>query len=355
MQEQIREINYEGQQIFCGIDVHKKQWKMTVCTAHTIQRAVTFERPFVKNVKNYLERKYRGGQYIVAYEAGFSGFWAQKSFQEVGIDAIVVNPADIPTTDKEKKQKNDKRDSKKIAESLRSGQLLGLYVPSDIALKDRSTIRERWSIANSERRVKNQIKGHLMFFGIDIPEGLESRYWSRRFIKWLEKVRDERDDKSLGLKLERLLQLRDLQLQATKELRVLAATPRHINTYHVLRSVPGVGLLISMILIGEIMDIKRFGSFDKLSSYVGFIPTSKSSGEKELLGEMTNRKNNRILSMLVQAAWTAIKCDRELLMKYENYRKRMNSQKAIIRIARILLRRIQCIWLKGIKYKKAEV
>ena len=35
---------------------------------------------------------------------------------------IIVNPADIPTTDKDKRQKEDKRDSRKLAKSLKNEQ-----------------------------------------------------------------------------------------------------------------------------------------------------------------------------------------------------------------------------------------
>jgi hypothetical protein len=72
------------------------------------------------------------------------------------------------------------------------------------------------------------------------------------------------------------------------------------------------------------------------------------------MGELTNRKNQRIMPALVQSSWVSTKSDPELLMKYENYRKKMGGQKAIIKIARILLRRIQVIWSKEILYQKAE-
>jgi transposase len=109
-----------------------------------------------------------------------------------------------------------------------------------------------------------------------------------------------------------------------------------------------------MLLIAEIIDIRRFPRFDELCSYTGFIPTSRSTGEKENMGELTSRKNQRIMPALVQSSWVSTKSDPELLMKYENYRKKMGGQKAIIKIARILRRRIQVIWSKEILYQKAE-
>ncbi len=94
-----------------------------------VLNSVSIERPFVKNVWAYLSKNFPGGTYYVAYQAGFSGFWAQRKLTEKGMKTIVVHPADIPTTDKERDQKNDQRDSRKIASSLRSGELRGIYIP----------------------------------------------------------------------------------------------------------------------------------------------------------------------------------------------------------------------------------
>ncbi len=354
MRAKDRNLDYTGQDIYCGIDVHKKSWKLTASTNHVVLNPVGIERPFVQNVKQYLHKKFPGGRYQAAYEAGFSGFWAQRELSKQGIKTIVVHPADIPTTDKQRDQKNDKRDSQKISISLRSGGLNGIYIPSEQALSDRSIIRERSSVAKSERRIKHQIKSYLMSIGIDVPEELEKRYWSRRFISWLDKIKTDRSDVSLGLKLQRLEVMRQQQLNAVRELKKLSQQDRHKQVYKVLVKVPGVGLLTAMVLIGEIIDMSRFESVSKLYSYVGFIPSSYSSAEKERVGSMTNRKNNWILPALVQASWIAIRSDPELLLKYEEYRKRMKAQKAIIKIARILLRRIRSVWMNKVEYCKAE-
>jgi transposase len=109
-----------------------------------------------------------------------------------------------------------------------------------------------------------------------------------------------------------------------------------------------------MVLIGEIVDMARFSSFRQLSSYTGLIPSSYSTGDKERTGDMTDRRNKRLRTALIESSWSAIKSDPELKLKYEQYRQRMKSQEAIVRIARILLRRIRLVWLSGKKYKKIE-
>lgn len=59
-------------------------------------------------LKKHMDKNYPGAKIKVVYEAGFCGFGIQRSFQELGVEWIVVNAADIPTTDKERKRKDDK-------------------------------------------------------------------------------------------------------------------------------------------------------------------------------------------------------------------------------------------------------
>lgn len=355
MKSKDKKLDFTGQAIFAGLDVHKRSWKSTFCTHHTVQKTISFEKPLVESLVDYLNRTYPNGDYYCAYEAGFCGFWPQEQLQRLGIKTIVVNPADIPTTDKERQFKNDKRDSRKIAISLRSGELKGIYVPGKEAQKHRSLVRERASIAKSQSRVKNQIKSHLHFYGIEIPEDFARRYWSGNFVKWLEQIAKQNSDKALAFKIKRHLLLRQLQLETTRQLRALSKTAKYQELYKLLYSVPGLGLLTTMLLITEIVEMKRFKKEDHMLSYAGFIPTSADTGDKQKTGPMTKRGNPRIKWALVESAWVAIRQDSELLLRYENFRKTKGAQKAIVKIARILLRKIRRVWLKQEKYIYAEV
>ena len=71
----------------------------------------------------YLRKHFPGGHYKSVYEADFCGFWIHDELTAEGIENIIVNPADVPTTDKERQQKTDKRDAKKLARMLRGGGL----------------------------------------------------------------------------------------------------------------------------------------------------------------------------------------------------------------------------------------
>jgi transposase len=130
MQEQSNKLDFTGKSIYIGIDVHKLSWTVTILLEHITHK--TFSQPAcARTLGNYLRKNFPGGNYLSAYEAGFSGFSTHRQLEKEGISNIVVNPADIPTTDKEKRQKEDQRDSRKIANSLKQGSLRAIHIPGE--------------------------------------------------------------------------------------------------------------------------------------------------------------------------------------------------------------------------------
>ncbi len=142
MQEQSKELNFEGQNIFIGLDVHLKSWNVTILTTNAFFKTFTMP-PKAEKLYNYLNENFPKGEYHSAYEAGFCGFAAHYQLKKFGIANIIINSADIPTTQKEKVQKEDTRDSKKIARSLRNGELHSIYILMENTIDDRSFVRAR--------------------------------------------------------------------------------------------------------------------------------------------------------------------------------------------------------------------
>lgn len=284
MHLQNNKIDFNGQDIYVGIDVHLRSWKVTVMTEKLFIKTFS-QDPSPEQLNRFLTRNFPNATYHSAYEAGFCGYWIHNRLLSLGIDSIVVNPADIPTTDKEKVNKNDKRDSKKIARSLRSGQLKGIHVPVLKTLEDRNLLRIRNSIVQDLTRNKNRIKSFLYFHGIEIPEQFKSRnmHWSQKFMSWLREIDlfEPSARKSLNFLIESSENLRETLLEVTREVRKLSVSQLYARRVELLQSIPGIGLLTAMIILTEIETINRFSNFDQFCSFVGLIPTTNSSGEKD--------------------------------------------------------------------------
>ncbi|MDR1356753.1 MAG: IS110 family transposase [Tannerellaceae bacterium] len=358
MQEQREELNFKGENIYVGIDVHLKSWSVTILTEHTHHK--TFNQPpETEKLSAYLLSHFPEAFYYSAYEAGFNGLWTHYKLESMGIKNIVINPADVPTTSKEKMHKTDSIDSRKIARSLRSQELRCIYIPSQLTLSDRSLIRMRISVVKDLSRLKQRIKMMLHFYGVKIPETFanDTRI-SKRFIQWLR----EDASQTKGISKEAFLFLlnefeikKQSLLTITRMVSQLCREERYKKNMDLIRSIPGIGLIIGITLLVEIEDITRFPNNDKFAGFIGIIPSCHSSGEKDNKGEMTSRGQVNMSVALIESSWIAARVDPVLTLAFNKYCRRMESNKAITRIARKLANRIYFVLTKQTQYVCAVV
>jgi transposase len=343
MQTQRKAISFKGQNIYIGIDVHKKEWTVCIFSEH-LEHKMFSQPPTVEALMSYLNRNFPDATYYSAYEAGFCGFHVHEKLQAAGIKNIVVNAADVPTTHKDRDRKTDKRDSRKLGHSLRSGDLEGIHIPSGKTQEDRALLRMRYTIRKDLNRIKVRIKSLLNFFGIDHPEQFSSSgtHWSRRHIEWLKTVPMKEDSGRMVLKtlISEVEELRKVLLGVTRKIRELSRTESYAEDFQLLKSIPGIGLITGMFLLTAIEDINRFPSTDRLAGYVGLVPSCHSTAGKENNGAITSRANKMIRDMLMESAWTAARKDPALHIAFCELCKRMEPNKAIIRIARKLINRL---------------
>jgi len=354
MQTQRKELNFEGQNIFVGIDVHLKSWNISIYTEHQYHKTFT-QPPNAETLSKYLKLNFPNAIYNSVYEAGFSGLHAHYELTNLGINNIVTNPVDVPTTDKEKRRKTDKVDSSKLARSLRSKDLKGIYIPSQDILEDRSFIRVRKSIVNDQCSLKNRLKSTLYFYGVEFPVEFQksSTHWSNRFMVWLKTVqlKTKSGNMALAILIKEAELLRALLLEVDKELKGLSITDKYAKSMELIRSVPGVGLITGMLFLSEIDTIKRFENNDKFAGMIGIVPDCHSSGDNKQIGEITPRRHVHLRSGLIESSWIAIRIDPALSKAFSDYCKRMEPNKAIIRIARKLSNRIYFVLKNEKKYE----
>jgi len=351
---QVKKLDFSGTTIYCGVDVHKKSWRVNIQDSEFELEDFT-QNPQAVLLHKHLIRHYPGATYKIGYEAGFSGFSMHRSLSQLGCQCWVVNAADIPSSDKDKKQKHDKADARKLCNYLQSKKLKGIYIPDQTWEHARTLVRTRERIVNNQTRCKNRIWQLLHFSGLPIPaQQQEGKYWSKRFIEGLQKLECEGSihlQQSLELHIKDYLQTRGLLLEATRGIRALCREEKYAGDIKLLRSIPGIGEINAAVMLFELQDVRRFKRFDHLCSYVGLVPDTADSGETKRTKGITHRHNRYLRTALVESSWSVVRKDPALLMKYKQYCKRMEKNKAIIRIAKHLLSRISFV----LKNKKEYV
>ena len=331
--------SFKGQKIFIGIDVHKKNWDVAIAPEIGIVKRHP-QKASAKELFDFLKKHYPDGDYLAVYESGFSGYSTYYALKEAGIECIVIHAADVPTTQYEEVMKTDRVDSVKLVRSLKAGLLKGIYIREKENIDDRSVVRIRKTIQKQLSGYKARVKHMLHCNGVSLPERFEKpgSHWSKAFIKWLkEDVRLLSSTRnSLDLLIRQVETIRMTLLEATKMMRNLSQTERYKRKFDLLMTVPGIGVAVSMCILTEVYDVKRFHNENQFAAYLGLIPTSHSSGDKVAHGEMTFRGNKQLGPMIIEAAWITICKDAGLGSLYLRYKERMKPQEAIVRIARKL-------------------
>jgi len=359
MHQKVNQSHFDGQSFYIGIDCHSKSWKVTILNEQFELKSMS-QDPEPQILANYLRNNYPGGHYHAVYEAGFSGFTACRQMKELGIDCMVIHPADVPTNQKERLQKTDKADSRKLAKCLRSGLFRGIHIPNRLLEADRALVRQRHRLVKDISRIKYRVKSLLYQFGIKVPDRFipyQSRHWSKVYITWLQDL--SLPEERLKLVIENYLrigiQLRKELFAVNKQIRALAKSQEYKKWYQLMVSIPGIGLIAAMTLLVELGNILRFKRLDELCSYVGLIPSMHSSGERTQTGKITKRGRKLLKIILIEAAWIGIRLDPALTAKFNELTKNMSKNKAIIRIARKILARVRRTLIQQEEYELCVV
>jgi transposase len=339
-----------------GIDIHQKDWQVAtvhegICLGNHRMGASS------QKLIEHLRTRYPGGTLKCVYESSAWGFTLQRQLTAARIDCIVVHAADVSTNDKQKRRKTDKVDALKLAREYASHNLKAIHIPDEDIQKERNLVRYRKRLVGDLNRSKNRLKSLLKYQGIEIPQKFDNANWSNKFLSWVEEQaqKDRLLQDVLSFMLEQIKQLRQLKLRTEKKLREMMKSKKYSERSKLLLSVPGVGPTVSSLFLLEIGDIRRFPSFDQLNDFVGFCPDTDSSGDTKRDTGITTRRHKQLRTALIEAAWEAKRTDPALLEVYTKLTQRMSGKRAIVRIARKLLRRMRAVLISGIPYQKGIV
>ena len=337
-------------QLFIGIDVHKKSWSVSMRTDIAEHKTYTTV-PCADKLYDYVNKNFKDYQVSLTYEAGPCGFSAARYFLNMSWKVLVVNPADVPKTDKQQYQKTDKLDSINLSKQLQKQELKAIHIPTEQQEQLRSLLRQRIIIVKQLRKVKSHIKAMLLFHGIEIPPQHDNPNWTKDFKHWLKELTwtHSTGADSMASKLRTFDFVYGEYLTIANQLRAYCRK-HHKQDYYLLTSIPGIGGYLAAAILAEAGDIRRFNNERQFSSYVGVIPGMYDSGEKEKDLGVTPRANRILRSYLVEAAWVAVRKDPEIQAYYRKFTGK-NPKLIIVKIAHKMVRRILSVIKTKTPYK----
>jgi len=263
-------------QFYCGIDLHAT--KMYVCIVDAQGETVVH-----KNIKanreafDKLFTPFINEDIVVAVESTFNWYWLADHCQDKGL-AFVLGHALAMKAIHGGKTKNDKQDSMKIAMLLRGGNLPQAYVYPKKMRAQRDLARRRSYFVRRRAELQTHIRNTASQYNIKLPTG------SLRSLCNQEGVAELFADEAARLTIETDLstinslggQIRRLERSLQKMAKV-----NDPQTYYRLKSVPGIGEILALVILYEIGDISRFASVGQFLSYARLVPGCHESGGKK--------------------------------------------------------------------------
>lgn len=265
--------------------------------------------------------------------------WLTDLLQELGLNVKLAHPSKTKAIAEEKIM-TDKISASVLADLLRANLVSEAYIASPEIRRQRFRMRYRQSLVHMRTMTKNKIHSILDRLGLLPPEvtdlfGTKGREYLNQL--QIEPIYQNALKGYLGLIDTLADMIKGIDNQIRKEVKI---DPQ----LKILTTIPGIGVVLSCLILAEIGDIKRFLSSSRLASYAGMVPSLHQSGMSNYSGHITKQGNKYLRWAFVEAAHRAIHLDPYLGSHYAKVRAKKGSSVAIIAIAhRLLIYTIRCL------------
>jgi transposase len=261
---------------YCGIDLHARSMYLCILDA---QGEILLHRNFKAEPESFLKAvaPYRD-DLVIAVECIFTWYWLADLCAEEGI-AFVLGHALYMKAIHGGKAKNDRIDARKIAVLLRGGMLPQAYVYPKAMRATRDLLRRRNHLMRKRGDLLAHIQNTASQYNLPPLGARVDRKGERQQIP--AHFPDPVVRRSIELDLA-LIAHYDQLLKTLEQELALMAKAHDAFAYHLLRSIPGVGRILTLVLLYEIDDIHRFPRVQEFLSYARLVKAQKSSAGKVL-------------------------------------------------------------------------
>ena len=319
-----------------GLDVHRSSVRLAAVGAGEVLREVRLPYDHERVAREL--GAWPGAR--VVYEAGPTGFGLYRHLVAVGIECEVVAPGLVPSRPGDR-VKTDKRDARKLAALHASGLLTAIFVPSPELEALRDLVRAREDARLDRMRARHRLGKFCLRHDRRMPTtcwGVTRRAWLGRQTVELAGQQQAFDDYLFAVdQIDRRIGALETELDR------LAADGPHRELIARLRCLRGIDTLTALGLVCEVGDFRRFKTAEQFMSFVGLVPSERSSGEGRRQGSITKAGSSHARRLLVESAWHA---RRRPTVGYELGRRHRGQDPAVLERAWRCQQRLHRRWTR---------
>jgi len=320
-------------QYYCGIDLHSRE--LYVCILDSNGK-VLVHKPIKAKPELLLKiiEPYRQ-DILVGVECMFTWYWVADLCEDHGI-SFILGHALYMRAIHGGKAKNDKIDSFKIATLMRGGMFPTAYVYPRQKRGARDLLRRRMHMMRDRAELMTHIQNTNSQY--NLPEITENIRLSN-YEDLVKRFTDPSTQKSIAFDCD-LITFYNSQLSKLEwHIRKLV----HDIDYHnlmLLRSIPGVGDILSLVILLEIDNVDRFPTVQDFASYCRLVKCKKESAGK-IYGTSGGKIGNAFLKWAFsEAAVLFLKNNPDGKAWVEKKAKQFNKAKALTLLAHKLGRAV---------------
>lgn len=258
----------------CGIDLHARS--LYVCILDEAGYPVV-HKPIKATPEALLKliAPYRS-DLVIGVECMFSWYWVADICADHGIP-FVLGHALYMKAIHGGKAKNDKIDAEKIARLLKGGMFPMAYVYPPQWRGTRDLMRRRMRLMRQRAELIAHIHNTLSQY--NLPPNTDNLRYARHRAKLRAAFPDPSVQKSIDLNLNRI-DFYDEQLGKLEWYLKQIAKSVDKNAIIRLKSIPGLGDILSLVILYEIHDIDRFDRVQDFVSYCRLVKCKRESAGK---------------------------------------------------------------------------
>ena len=317
-----------------GCDFHPGWQQVAVFDAETGEiRELKLE-----NGNGEAERFYRqlSAPALIGFEACGNTQWFEDLLDRLGHEVWMGDAAAIRAS-YVRKQKTDRRDAAHILKLLMESRFPRLWRPSAGERDLRQLLIHRHKLVGIRARVKNGLQHLMLNRGVQ----LKRKLWSEAGQKALRALPLEGWAAQRRQDLLHLLSGLDPQIRQLDVAieRAAQENPRA----QLLMTQPGVGPITALAYVLTMGDVSRFQRGKQVASYLGLIPSERSSSKRRRLGSISKQGNSFMRMLLVESAQTVNRLDEGFRKQYQHRCHRMAKGVAKVAAARRLA--VRLFWM----------
>lgn len=288
---------------YIGLDVHKDSIAVAIAKPG---RGDPEYRGEIRNQRGALRRLVGrlspdGELLSFCYEAGPCGYGVYREIVESGHACAVVAPSLIPRKPGDR-VKTDRRDAVALARLHRSGDLTRVWVPDEEQEAMRDLTRAREDMLSMQQKARQRLSAFLLRHERVFPGRCR---WTKPYFGWLEQQAFEQPVQQVVFQeyVDTVLQAQ-VRLEGVEQQMLEAAASWSLRpTVEALISLRGVNRITAITVLAELGDLTRFDSPRQLMSFLGLVPSERSSGGRRRQGAITKAGNGHVRRLLVESAW----------------------------------------------------